>query len=292
MKRLVLFSCVLIILIFSCKRKPGENELKVISLNIRYDNPDDSLNAWPNRIPLILEFFKDENPGIIGMQEVLIHQYEFLDSVWTDYSSVGVGRDDGAKSGELNPIFFRKDKFDLIRSKTFWLSETPEVPGSMAWGAGLPRIVTWVELSDKTTSGHFYFFNTHFAHDSDSARIRSSELLLGKVDSLAAGFPFIITGDFNMLFSSKGYSILTDPYESVPLLADAYAITEKRPVGPAYTFNGFSEKPSAGRIDFIFVRNGMKVLEHRVFIKKEHGIYISDHWPVMAVVELKSPEQK
>ncbi len=293
MKKASLLSSVLMVLLMpSCKTGHDENEVKVISLNIRYDNPDDSLNAWPNRIPVILDFIKDENPDLLGLQEVLNHQYTFLDSILTDYGSVTAGRDDGVRQGEMNPVFFKKDKFDLIRSKTFWLSETPDVPGSMAWGANLPRIVTWVELSTKKLHKHFYLFNTHFAHDSDSARIMSSHLLLSKIDSLAAGFPFIITGDFNMIHSSKGYSILTDPYESIPLLTDAYAVTEKRPVGPAYTFNGFSEKPSAGRIDFIFVRNGMKVLEHRVFIKKEHGVYISDHWPVMAVINIESSEPK
>jgi len=115
----------------------------------------------------------------------------------------------------------------------------------------------------------------------------SAGLLLNKVDSIAAGFPFIITGDFNMLHSSKGYEILTGPYESVPLLNDSYAITEKRPIGPAYTFNGFSDSTSSGRIDYIFVRYGLKVREHRTFIRKEHGIYISDHWPVMAKVSIK-----
>jgi endonuclease/exonuclease/phosphatase family metal-dependent hydrolase len=90
-----------------------------------------------------------------------------------------------------------------------------------------------------------------------------------------------------MLLSSRGYEILTGPFESVPLLSDSYAISEKRPVGPAYTFNGFSENKSAGRIDYIFVRSGMAVHEHKTFIRKEHGVYISDHWPVQALVQLK-----
>lgn len=293
MNKPLLYSAILIIItLLSCNRKPDDNELKVISLNIRYNNPEDSLNSWPRRIPVVLNFINSEKPDLIGLQEVLNDQYQFLDSVLTGYGSVGVGRGDGVKEGEMNPLFFRKDRFDLIRTKTFWLSETPEVPGSEAWGANLPRIVTWAELSNKMTHDHFYFFNTHFAHDSDSARIMSARLLLAKVDSLAAGFPFIITGDLNMLHSSRGYTILTDPYESVPLLSDTYAVTEKRPMGPAYTFNGFTEKPSTGRVDYIFVRNGMTVLEHRTFIKKEHGIYISDHWPVMAIVSLKSSEKK
>jgi endonuclease/exonuclease/phosphatase family metal-dependent hydrolase len=175
----------------------------------------------------------------------------------------------------------------MVRTITFWLSDTPEIPGSKGWGASLPRIVTWMELVDKNRHDHFFYFNTHFAHDSDSARIMSSKVLLNEVEKIAEGFPFIITGDFNMLPTSAGYAILTGPAESVPLLKDSYTISEKRPLGPAFTFNGFSDKPGTGRIDYIFVKNGMKVLDHSTVIKKEHGIYISDHWPVEAVVSIK-----
>ena len=278
---------ILLLLLPGCNRKHDADTLKVMTFNIRYDNPHDSINAWPNRASFLCRFLNDEEPDLIGMQEVLNHQYEYIDSALTAYSSVGVGRSDGAKQGEMNPVFFRKDRFDLIRSKTFWLSDSPSMAGSQAWGANLPRIVTWVELAEKNTSKHFYFFNTHFAHDSDSARIMSSGLLLSKVDSITADFPFVITGDLNMRISARGYEILTGPFESVPLFSDTYAVTEKRPTGPAYTFNGFSDSISSGRIDYIFVRNGMKVSDHRTFIKKEHGVYISDHWPVMATVSLK-----
>jgi endonuclease/exonuclease/phosphatase family metal-dependent hydrolase len=288
MKKFCLLSFAILLVFFSgCHRNPNENILKVMTFNVRYDNPDDNYNAWPYRASFVCRFLKNEEPDMFGLQEVLNSQYEYLDSALTDYSSVGVGRTDGVKAGEMNPVFFRKDRFELIRTKTFWLSETPETAGTKAWGANLPRIVTWVELSEKNTHKHFYFFNTHFAHDSDSARIMSAGLLLNKVDSIAAGFPFIITGDFNMLHSDKGYEILTGPYESVPLLSDSYAVTEKRPVGPAYTFNGFSDSTSVGRVDYIFVRHGLKVRDHRTFIRKEHGIYISDHWPVMATISLK-----
>jgi endonuclease/exonuclease/phosphatase family metal-dependent hydrolase len=293
MKKYYIFPVVsLLVLLPGCLKKPDPNLLKVMTLNIRYDNPSDSLNAWTHRAPIVCNFLKNEKPDLVGMQEVLAHQYDYLDSVLTGYSSVGVGRNDGVKEGEMNPVFFRKERFELIRTKTFWLSDTPQLAGSKAWGSGLPRIVTWVELSEKNTHQHFYFFNTHFAHDSDSARFMSSGLLLNKVDSITADFPFIITGDLNMLISSKGYELLTSPYESVPLLIDAYAVSEKRPVGPAYTFNGFSDSTSAGRVDYIFVRYGMKVLEHKTFIKKEHKTYISDHWPVIAKVSLKQPAKK
>lgn len=274
-------------LITGCSRDTETEPIRVMTFNIRYDNPRDNENAWPNRIPIVCEFLNNEKPDLIGMQEVLYQQYHVLDSALEDYHSVAVGRTDGLKAGEMNPVFFRKERFEMIRTKTFWLSETPEVAGSMAWGAGLPRIVTWVELADKNSDLHFYFFNTHFAHDSDSARKKSSLLLLTMADSIAADFPMIITGDLNMLPTSEGYSILTGPFESVPLLRDTYDISEETPDGPVYTFNGFSDKPGSGRIDYVFVRDGMRAHDHRTIIKKDQGIFISDHWPVTATVLVK-----
>ena len=288
MKRILYYIIVIfLIALWSCSDKSEGSFVKVMTFNIRFDNPRDSINAWTNRASQVSDFIINEKPDIIGMQEVLLSQFEHLDSVLTEYSSVGVGRDDGAKSGEMNPLFFRKDRFDMVRTITFWLSETPEVPGTKQWGASLPRIVTWAELVDKISKEHFFWFNTHFAHDSDSARIMSSKLLLAEVGRIAEGFPFIITGDFNMLPTSSGYSILTGPDESVPLIKDSYLISVKPPTGPLSTFNGFNDKPETRRIDYVFVRNGMKVTEHKTLLKKENGIFISDHWPVEAVVVIK-----
>jgi endonuclease/exonuclease/phosphatase family metal-dependent hydrolase len=286
-KALFYFIVIFFIALAGCSRGSGKNSIKIMTLNVRYDNPRDSINAWPRRAKQVCNFILNEKPDIIGMQEVLWHQYEVLDSVLTEYSSVGEGRDDGARGGEMNPLFFRKDKFDIVRTITFWLSDTPEIPGSKGWGASLPRIVTWMELVRKNDHEHFYCFNTHFAHDSDSARIMSSKILLKEVGNITKDSPFIITGDFNMLPSSAGYAILTGPAESVPLLKDSYIVSGKRPSGPNYTFNRFSDRAGPGRIDYVFISNGMKVLEHSTLIKKEHGIYISDHWPVEVVVSIK-----
>lgn len=284
------FICILAIIIFAlggCSHKVNMNAIKVMTFNIRVDTPEDSVFAWSNRVSQVCNFIKNEKPDILGMQEVLFNQYHILDSALTEYSSVGIGRDDGAKLGEMNPVFFKKEKFDMVRTITFWLSETPAIPGSLGWGSSLPRIVTWMELVDKINHNHFFFFNTHFAHDSDSARISSSKILLKETGKISEGFPFIITGDFNMLPAHEGYSILTGPDESVPALKDTYFISERKPSGPSYTYNGFSDRPGSGRIDYIFVKNGTKVLDQQTFIKKEHGIYISDHWPVEALVVIK-----
>jgi len=287
MKNLFLSLTIIFLIVFSgCSRKPSANEMKVATFNIRYDNPEDSTNSWRSRSSQVCNFIRAEQPDIIGMQEVLWSQYQLLDSVLSDYSSVGVGRNDGSRDGEMNPVFFRKSKFDMVRNLTFWLSDFPDVPGSIGWGSPLPRIVTWMEFVEKKNHKHFFFFNTHFAHDSESARLMSSRVLLREVGRISEDFPFIVSGDFNMPPTSTGYSILTGPDESVPLLKDSYVITEKRPVGPVSTFNGFSEKTKGERIDFIFVRNGMKVLEYETLVKKDKGVYISDHWPVVAVVSL------
>ncbi len=288
MKKIIFLSALISqFLILGCSRESDKKSLTVMTFNIRYDNPRDGENAWPNRIPLVCNLLNSEKPDLIGMQEVLYQQYQVLDSALRDYGSVAVGRTDGLKAGEMNPVFYRKERFELIRTKTFWLSERPETAGSMAWGAGLPRIVTWVELADKSSRRHFFFFNTHFAHDSDSARKKSARLLLVRADSIASKFPIIITGDLNMFPSDEGYSILTGPFESIPLLRDSYEISEQSPQGPVYTFNAFKDKPGAGRIDYVLVRDGMRVLEHKTIIKKENGIFISDHWPVSATVSFK-----
>jgi endonuclease/exonuclease/phosphatase family metal-dependent hydrolase len=287
MKNLFVCLVVFFVVICGCTHKSGENVVKVMTLNVRYDNPDDSIFSWPKRASQVFDFITGEKPDILGLQEVLWHQYKVLETVLFNYSSVGVGRNDGARGGELNPIFFRKDKFDMVRNITFWLSGTPDVPGSTGWGSSLPGIVTWAELVEKKSHKHFFFFNTHFVHDSDSARLMSSNILLKEVSKIADKFPFIISGDFNMPPTSTGYSILTGPDESVPLLKDSYVITEKSPLGPVHTFNGFSDNAKTARVDYIFVRNGMKVLDYSTMIKKENGIFISDHWPVESVISLE-----
>jgi len=288
MKRsLSYFTILLVLILWGCSNGSRKDAIKVITFNVRYNTPHDSINAWPNRASMVFSFLKEEKPDIFGMQEVLLNQYEELDSALDEYASVGVGRSDGAKGGEMNPVFYLKARFDMARTKTFWLSETPEIAGSQAWGAGLPRIVTWIELVDKKTHDHLFFFNTHFAHDSDSARIMSSKLLLVKADSIAADFPFIITGDFNQLPTSNCYVKHTAPTESIPLIRDSYIISDDNPDGPGYTFNGFSDRQGSGRIDYIFVKDGMKVLEHSTIVIKENNVYISDHWPVEAIVSFK-----
>jgi endonuclease/exonuclease/phosphatase family metal-dependent hydrolase len=287
MKTFTIVAASLILVIFSaCIGKNEEKQIKIMTFNIRYDNPHDSINAWPNRAGMVCEFLKAENPDLFGLQEALWYQYEEIDSAITGYSSVAKGRDDGKKKGEMNPVFYNINRFDLVRDNTFWLSETPETPGSKGWGASLPRIVTWVELKEKKTGESLYYFNTHFAHDSDSARVMSAGILLKEVKRIAGKNRFVITGDFNMSPESKAYSILTEKASSAPFLKDSYLISATKPVGPSYTTNSFRDAPGKNRIDYVFVKKGMKVLKASVIVKKEGPVFISDHWPYEAVVSI------
>ena len=285
MKRTLPLLLIIAIAIISCSREKSLI-LDVMSLNIRYDNPGDAPNAWPDRKDFLLSYLQDEAPDILGLQEALWHQYHYLDSALGDYESIGVGRSDGEREGEMTPVFFRRDRFTVLSSSTFWLSETPAVPGSRGWGAVLPRIVTWVELQENSSGKRFFFFNTHYSHMSDSARLMSSGILLQQVDDIAGDMPFVITGDFNMLPDSRAYDRLTERGSEESLIIDSYTISESEPTGLSYTFNGFRDEEGKGRIDYIFVSRGATVLSHETPAPRQGELFISDHWPVKATVKL------
>jgi endonuclease/exonuclease/phosphatase family metal-dependent hydrolase len=184
----------------------------------------------------------------------------------------------------MNPLFYNAERFEYVRDSTFWLSETPAVPGTKGWGASLPRIVTWAELKETKSGKTIYYFNTHFAHDSDSARVMSAGILLKEVKRIAGKDLFVITGDFNMAPESRAYSIITESGSKKPFLKDSFTISETTPEGPLATTNGWQDNRKGNRIDYVFVKSGMKVKSVATVVKKEGPVFISDHWPVVAVV--------
>jgi len=279
MLRSLIIAALFSFLFYSCV-PADDSAIDVITFNIRFDNPRDSANAWPHRASMVADFVNDQIPDLLGMQEVLWHQYQYLDSALIGYGSVAAGRDDGLRAGEASPVFFRLGRFDKLDEGTFWLSATPDVPGSIGWGAALTRISTWVRLYDKVQKDTLLFFNTHFDHISDSARVMSSGVLLGMVRELTGDNKFVITGDFNALPESLAIQGMKED----GLALDSYLISETPPTGPAYTFNGWKDEPAEGRIDYIFIRSGMKVLKHETHRVIQEGVFISDHWPVSARV--------
>jgi len=256
----------------------------VMSYNIRYDNPDDGINAWPHRKDHVAEMMGSKySTDIVGVQEALRHQIDELQERLPDYSWVGVGRDDGKDKGEFSPIFYRTDKFDLLATNTFWLSETAHQPGSKSWDAAITRIVTWAKFTDLHTDEEFYFLNTHFDHVGEQARIESSKMITEFASDFEENIPIIITGDLNVPETAEAYSVLAD----FPKFLDARYASETGHEGPTATFNNWEElRPPESRIDYIFISNEITVLNHRILDDRYNGRFPSDHLPVISEMVL------
>jgi endonuclease/exonuclease/phosphatase family metal-dependent hydrolase len=254
-----------------------KNELTVLSYNIRYDNPNDGENQWKYRKERVANYIKEIRPDIIGMQEVLDPQLVFLDVSLTEFSFVGVGREDGKTKGEYSPILYNSNRLTLLQTDTFWLSETPKVI-SVGWDAALERICTYAQFKHKETGQKFWVFNTHFDHIGELARIQSAKLIHQKIKMLNTNnFPVIITGDFNLTPDTAPIKIFQNAYVDVmqktPTNANNYG-----------TFTGF-DKLSNGkeRIDYIF-QKGLKTLKStHIWLKTTSGGWASDHHPVQAI---------
>ena len=248
----------------------------LISYNIRYDNKWDVENNWSLRKNRICQLLNDYNPSIFGIQEGLLNQVGFIDSVLIKYDYVGVGRDDGKMKGEFCAIYFDTTRYKIHNNSTFWLSETPDIV-SVGWDAALERICTYGLFEDKNSCDEFWVFNTHFDHLGVIARKKSSSLILKKIKEInTQSLPVILMGDFNSIPDSEPIKILKND------LIDALQISLDNLKGPQGTFNDFNEKlPIDNRIDYIFTKN-VKVLSYRhIDDRLNNNRHISDHLPVM-----------
>lgn len=258
----------------------GAQNLKVITYNIRFNNPNDGINAWPNRSNFVGELLVFHEADIFGLQEALIGQIEDIEKQIPSMNWVGVGRDDGKSSGEFSPIFYNNQKFELADKGWFWLSETPDKP-SLGWEATYKRICTWVLLKDLKNKQMFYVFNTHFDHIANLARANSARLIIQKLKNInTKNLPVVLIGDFNLTPEKEPIHYLTQE------LSDAYKASLAPPYGPTGTFNGFDfNSKLEDRIDYIFVNQYFKVLKYAALSDSKNQKYPSDHLPVFA--ELK-----
>lgn len=262
----------------------AEKSLKVMTFNIRYNEPRDGANAWMNRKTKVAGVIRFHKADLIGVQEAQNNQLKDLETLLPDFAWCGVGRDGGDK-GEYSAILYRKERFKLLETKTFWLSETPEKAGSKGWDADYPRIVTWAKFQDRRTKKNFFLFNTHFDHRGERARMESAKMLTSRIEKIAGNLPFVVTGDFNARESTDVYKILTGKAENGNAnLKDARYASINEHFGPTSTFNEFKELIPEMKIDYIFVRPGVKILEHGVLADRWDGLWASDHLPVLAEV--------
>ncbi len=279
MKKFFLFS-----LIIMCSLAIAAQDLNVMSFNIRLNTSRDSLNAWPHRKDLVASEILFHEAHIIGLQEALNEQMNDLQERLKDYKYAGVGRDDGQTRGEYCAIFYDTKRLQALESKTFWLSETPEVPGSKGWDAQITRVVTWIKFRDLKTKKIFYAFNTHFDHIGKVARKESAKLLLQKIKEIAGDTPAVITGDFNSNPSDEPIQVILDP-QNPQRLTDSKSISETPHYGPTGTFNAFKNAEIDDQpIDFIFLKGKWKVKKHATISQTWKGRFASDHFAVFAVL--------
>ena len=256
--------------------------LSVMTFNMRYDNPEDGQNNWRFRRERIAGVIKAQEVDVLGTQELLSNQFNDLSGLLTGYQGVGVGRLDGAESGEYCAVFFRKDRFTLLDSGTFWLSETPEVVGSLGWDGACERIATWVVLRDRD-GRELFFIDTHLDHVGQVARDEGVSLLMKRIETLSGGRPVILTGDFN---SEPGSSVVAHVQKD-GVLRDAKAIAAQRS-GTDWSFSDFGQIPEAERplLDYIFVSGDIEAVRYEVLPDTFDGGCFSYHAPVMAVVKI------
>jgi len=280
--RLLLF----LILLFSVITLNAQT-VNVMSFNIRLDTEADGMNQWGKRIDKVTQLIRQANPDLMGVQEALHNQMMDLKNNLTAYDFVGVGRDDGKEKGEYSAIFYKKDKFEVIEQKTFWLSETPTVPGSKSWDAAITRVVTYAVLKEKSTGKVFAYFNTHFDHIGKEARKNSAKLIKTQIAALKIAslsnkkIPLIVSGDFNSEPTDEPYKTMIDG--TVVKLYDA------RPASDLTgTFCGFQvDAMKCKTIDYIFHSAHWTSSSYKVIQENDGNYYPSDHLPVMASFTLK-----
>jgi len=236
-------------------------KINVASYNIRYENSDDKEkgNGWQQRFPVVCKLIRFHNFDIFGAQEVLHGQLSDMLGLLTEYSYIGVGRDDGVSKGEYAPVFYKKDKFEVLRSGHFWLSENTDYPNK-GWDAVLPRICTWGYFEEKSTNFCFWFFNLHMDHKGVEARRHSAQLVLDKIKEMCEGHPVILTGDFNVDQTHNSYAVLNES----GILRDSY-IDAKINYSTTGTFNAFNpDLFTQSRIDHIFITPSFDVERYGV----------------------------
>ncbi len=255
--------------------------LRVMSFNIRYGTANDGKDVWMNRRELVVQTIKAFKPDLMGTQETLPFQAAYINEQLPEYAYIGWSRDD-SKDGEQCGVFVRRDRFEMLESGQFWLSDTPDEKFSKSWDSSLPRVATWVRLKDKQSEGReFLFANTHFDHRGEEARKQSGILLRRRLSEMASKQPIVVTGDFNCDQGSEPYQELLKEN----LLRDSFRGVHPNRSDDEGTFHGFNGKPGKDRIDWILATEQFHATEAAIDRTHADGRYPSDHFPVTTVFQ-------
>lgn len=271
---------ILVVVFLGCMSTSiwAQNTVRVMSFNIRYNNPGDGENAWPNRVDLVDRLLAYHQPDIIGVQEALEGQMNDLKQLLPGFDSEGIARTEG---GEYSAILYRAAKLEKLEGSTFYLSSTPDRL-STGWDAALPRIATWARFKIRDTGAEFFCINTHFDHMGEQARKKSASLIIKMIDSLNVDdLPVVLTGDFNA----------TPESEPIQTILRSLDDSRERPNAPAHgpdgTWSGWTIAGEPGRtIDYVFVQGDLAVSNQAHLAESFSGRFPSDHLPVIAEIIL------
>lgn len=262
----------------------AQSPIRVMSFNIRYGAANDGENHWKHRKEMVADTVRDFAPDMLGVQESLAFQSEFLMQKLDGYTYFGRSR--MTTPNEHCGIFFKSERFVQLAGGHFWLSETPEVPASKSWDSSLPRMATWLLLQDVEGGSPVLMVNTHFDHRGREARQRSAELLARRIEklrALAGDARVVVTGDFNTGEATGPYAALVS--ES---LTDTFRVAHPEATAGEGTFNGWRGKSDGARIDWILSGGSQSVRSAQILRTNLDGRYPSDHFPVTAVLAPKT----
>jgi endonuclease/exonuclease/phosphatase family metal-dependent hydrolase len=268
-------------------RSTARLRVRALSFNIRYRNANDTgPKNWEARRGPVIDLIRREAPDFVGLQEALRPQLDDLhERLGGEYAEIGVGREDGKTRGEYSALLIRRDRWNVQESGTFWLSDTPDVPNSMTWGNRITRICTWARVQETASGRQVHFFNTHFDHESQPSREKSAALLAERIAARQPAGPFVLTGDFNAAPDNPAITALTG---GTLKLVDAWkAANPDVPAAESGTWQAFNGNRDGGRIDFILVPPGTRVLDAAILHDAPGGVLPSDHFPVRATVEFE-----
>lgn len=262
-----------------------QNSLNVMTFNIRLDIPVDSANNWQYRKEHLASQVLFHETNILGVQEAIVNQMEDLSTLLKGFKSIGLPRD-STKRSEFSAIFYDSSRLNLIEQNTFWLSENIHAQGKKGWDAAYPRIVTWGKFKDRRTKKVLYVFNTHFDHMGQEARRKSAHLLLDQIEKIAGKNAVIAMGDFNAHPEDEPIKIIMNKRDPEHL-TDSKSVSLEPHYGPTGTFNSFQTKEiNEEPIDYIFIKNKVRVLKHATLSQSWKGRFSSDHFPVFARIVL------
>ncbi len=273
---LVLIAC------FAGAAAAQEVSLRVMSFNVRYGTAPDGKNAWPKRKDIVVNCVKQADADIIGLQECLEFQARHIVAGLPEYQWVGVSRDPNGK-GEMTAVLYRTGRLSPVLVRHFWLSEQPEVPGSVSWDSSLTRMATLIRFQHQETGRFFTYVNTHLDHKGEQARVEGIGVICRELEKEDPALPVVMTGDFN---AKAGASApYTRAMESG--LRDAWVEAPEKK-GPPVTWSAFSE-PKEGedsRIDWVLFRGNVSAQFCETVLYNEDGRYPTDHFPVLAGLTL------